>query len=119
MKYAITQLEAVRSFFAGEKIRVRFYADGKEVSKAAAMEFTVSGSDRVYVEAAKKERVARTNTKAEAVRAKIKELLADEVFDTKQVVEFAVEKLAMKKPLARVYVKNALAKIQANDAVEA
>ena len=121
MKYAITQLEAVRSFYAGEKIRVRFYADGKETAKANATEFTVSGSDRVYEEPVVevKARKERTSTKASVLRSKIKEMLADEEFDYKQAVEFAVEKLSMKKPLARVYVKNAVAKLQSVDAAQA
>ena len=124
MKYAIAQLEAVRSFHAGEKIRVRFYADGKETAKANATEFTVSGSDRVYVEPvvevkAPKERKERGDTKASILRAKITEMLANEEFDYKQAVEFAVETLGMKKPLARVYVKNSVAKIEAAAAAEA
>lgn len=121
MKYAITQLEAVRAFYNGEKIRVRFYADGKEVAKANATEFTVSGSDLVYKEPVVevKVRKLRGDTKASILRGKIKEMLANEEFDYKQAVEFAVEKLNMKKPLARVYVKNSVAKIQSVTAAEA
>lgn len=51
MKYAINALEAVRSFYAdkGIKIRIRYYNEGKEVSKAEASEFTVSGTDVEFV----------------------------------------------------------------------
>ena len=53
MKYDINDLEAVRSFYAdkGIKIRIRYYLEGKEVSKLAASEFTVSGTDVEFVSA--------------------------------------------------------------------
>lgn len=124
MKYAITQLEAVRSFFADEKIRVRFYADGKETAKANATEFTVSGTDRVYsepvVEVTKpKARKAKSGTKAETLRSYIKQLLDNEEFDTALALEFAQDKLGLKRPLARVYVKSAVDKLLVNELANA
>ena len=116
MKHNIATLEAVRSFYAvrGIKVRIRYYADGKEVAKGDATSFTISGTDVEYVAVAPKAKQAakeRTGTKASVIRDKIKEMLAVEAYDFAEAVDFAVNKLNMKKPLARVYVKNLTAKL--------
>ena len=130
MKYAIDKLEAVRSFFADEKIRIRYYADGKEVSKADATEFTVTGSDRVYEEPAqepaqepvqapvakkKSERV----TKSSLLRQYVKEMIETSEFDFDTAVQYAQEHFEFKKPLARIYVKSAVDKILIEELTEA
>lgn len=126
MKYAIDKLEAVRSFFADEKIRIRYYADGKEVSKADATEFTVTGSDRVYEEPAqepvqapvakkKSERV----TKSSLLRQYVKEMIETSEFDFDTAVQYAQEQFEFKKPLARIYVKSAVDKILIEELAEA
>jgi len=109
MKYAINQIDAVRGYYdtMGYKPRIRYYANGKEVSKALATEFTVSGVDVEYVApVAKKTATKRTGvTKADLLRAQI-QLVAEGLFDYDNLVPWAVENLELKRPLARVYVKN-------------
>lgn len=109
MKYAINQLDAVRGYYdaMGAKPRIRFYADGKEVAKALATEFSVTGADVEYVAPkAKKTATKRTEpTKADRLREQIM-LAVQGQFEWDELVDWAVTNLEFKRPLARQYVKN-------------
>ncbi len=113
MKYAINQLDAVRGYYdaMGAKPRIRYYAEGKETSKALATEFTVTGTDIEYVApTAKKERKVSGNTKSAQLRAQIKEAVAQGQFDFEEFVSWTQEEFGFSRPLARQYVKNNLSK---------
>lgn len=116
MKYAINQLDAVRGYYdaMGAKPRIRFYAEGKEVSKALATEFSVSGVDVEYVAptTAKKARKASANTKSAQLRQAIKDAVADGSFDFDECVTWVQETFEFTRPLARQYVKNNLRKVE-------
>jgi hypothetical protein len=114
MKYAINQLEAVRGYYdaMGAKPRIRYYANGKEVSKTLAVEFTVSGVTAIYTApvAVKKERKESGKTKAAQLRAEIQEAVASGEFDFDSFVDWTQEQFGFTRPLARQYVKNNLVK---------
>lgn len=125
-KFNIANIEAVKAQAAeaGAKLRVRYYADGKECAKDAAEEFSFTVTNEVEFEfvAAEEavEEVVERNasgrklpterkgqvTKASQLREKIKEELASGSYDKKEIVDWAVSELGFKRPLARVYVKN-------------
>lgn len=131
-KFNIASIEAVKSqaVEAGAKLRIRYYAEGKECAKDAAEEFSFTVTNDVEFEvvaeevveeavAHEEEIVARNAagrklpterkgqvTKASVLREKIAEELASGNYDKKQLVDWAVEELGFKRPLARVYVKN-------------
>lgn len=81
MKHAINTLEAVRSFYAdkGIKVRIRYYNEGKEVSKENAVEFSVSGTDVAF------------EAHAEAVEASVADEVVEAVAEPTQEAEPAVE----------------------------
>ena len=116
MKYAINQLDSVRGYYdaLGYKPRIRYYAEGKEVSKTLAAEFTVSGVDVEYVAptTAKKERKTNANTKSAQLRQAIKDSVADGSFDFEECVSWVQETFEFARPLARQYVKNNLRKVE-------
>mgnify|MGYP006281885963 FL=1 len=74
MKYSIGLLDAVRGYYdaMGAKPRIRYYADGKEVSKALATHIMVTGVDVEYVAPAPKAKKTATKrtgvTKADPAR---------------------------------------------------
>ena len=128
MKYAINSIEAVRSFYNDNniKIRIRYYNEGKEVSKADATEFTVSGTDVAYVEpvveataeaVAPKVRKPRTESKAYKLRQHILEMKASSAYDYEATVDWAQSELSFKRQLARVYVKIAAERVDTVEAV--
>ena len=128
-KFNIANIEAAKAQAAavGAKLRIRYYAEGKECAKDAATEFTFNVLNDIEFEfveeavahEAAEETVARTATgrklpvvrngqvtKASQLRAKIQEEIAAGSFDKKSMVDWAVSELGFKRPLARVYVKN-------------
>lgn len=130
-KFNIASIEAVKAQAAAAeaKLRIRYFADGKECAKEAAEEFSFTVTNEVefdFVEevvaeavVAEDETVARNAagrklpterkgqvTKASILREKIAEELATGNYDKKQLVDWAVAELGFKRPLARVYVKN-------------
>ena len=126
-RFNIAVLEAVKAQAAdaGAKLKVRYYAEGKESAKDAADEFSFTVTNGVEFEfVAVEEAVAEDNvarnangrklpverkgqvTKASQLREKIMEELAHDSYDKKALVDWAVSELGFKRPLARVYVKN-------------
>lgn len=124
-KFNIAQVEAVKAAAveAGAKLRIRYYANGKECAKDAAVEFTYTVTNGVAFEFSVVEepkvtevRIKGTRTppaqrkgqptKAMQLRAYIEESRAAGNFDVAEAVAWAVESLGFRKPLARVYVKN-------------
>ena len=125
-RFNIAQLEAVKAqaVDAGAKIKVRYFADGKESAKDAADEFSFTVTNEVEFEFVAEEVVAEDNvarnangrklpverkgqvTKASVLRERIKAELDAGTYDKKELVDYAVAELGFKRPLARVYVKN-------------
>lgn len=128
-RFNIAQLEAVKSAAAemDAKLKIRYFADGKESTKDAADEFSFTVTNDVefeFVAEMTQETVAEDNvarnehgrklptarkgqvTKASVLRERIKAALAEGTYDTKELVDYAVAELGFKRPLARVYVKN-------------
>lgn len=124
-KFNIAMIEAVKAqaVEAGAKLRIRYYADGKECAKDAAEEFSFSVQNEVefeFVEEAVVEQEVERNasgrklpterkgqvTKASQLREKIKAELEADTYDKTEMVNWAVSELGFKRPLARVYVKN-------------
>ena len=116
MKYSIGLLDAVRGYYdaMGAKPRIRYYADGKEVSKALATHIMVTGVDVEYVPTppAKKARKVTANTKSAQLRQAIKDAVAEGNFDFEECVEWVQETFEFTRPLARQYVKNNLRKVE-------
>lgn len=85
MKHAINTLDEVRSFYAdkGIKVRIRYYNEGKEVSKAEAIEFSVSGTDVEFV----------AEASAELVEAPVTNEVEEPVAEAVEVEEPAAETL--------------------------
>lgn len=136
MKYDITKLDAVRSFFAdaGYTGRIRFYNEGKEVPKGQATEFSVSPTAPVYVEKVvqaipadaqtvaivkTKSGVARrlpssrkgTSTKAQVVRAEIIERRRADTYDFEELVSWSREQFGWERQNARAYITKATARV--------
>ena len=126
-KFNIAQVEAVKAAAveAGAKLRIRYYANGKECAKDAAVEFTYTVTNGVSFEVVSVEedapevtevRIKGTRTppaqrkgqptKAMKLREYIEESRAAGNFDVSDAVNWAVAALGFRKPLARVYVKN-------------
>lgn len=125
MKLEIANIESVKSHAsaAGAKLRIRYYADGKECAKDAATHFSYTVTNGVEFEVVAEpvvEAVVVRNetgrklpaerkgqvTKSSILREKIRNELASGTFDVKATVDWAVNELGFKRPLARVYVKN-------------
>ena len=138
MKYDITKLDAVRSFFAEEGYtgRIRFYNDGKEVPKDQATEFSVSPTAPVYIEQvveaeaipADAETVAIVKTKsgisrklpssrkgeetkAQVVRAEIIARREADNYDFEELVSWSRERFGWERQNARAYINKATARV--------
>lgn len=101
MKHAINSLEAVRSFYAdkGIKIRIRYYNEGKEVSKENAVEFSVSGTDVAFEAPAEVAESAEEVTDAveTPVTEEVVEAVAEPAEEAKNATDAVVEAAKPKK----------------------
>ena len=126
-RFNISKLEAVKeaAVEVGAKLKIRYFAEGKESAKDAADEFSFTVTNEVEFEFVESEEtVAEDNvarnangrklpverkgqvTKASVLRERIKSELEAGTYDKKELVDYAVAELGFKRPLARVYVKN-------------
>jgi hypothetical protein len=117
MKYEISKIEAVRSFYAEKEITARFtyYTDGKKSPKDGATEFSVSVpadapeyKEAIVIKSVRKVPTERKGqvTKATILRQYIDEQAVAGTFDMETAIKWTMEKFGFKRQLARAYLKD-------------